>query len=191
MDYFRNRLWKGGRDDGAANQPNGVKINIFPGQVEEAIHAMPFTGAIDISGLNFYAYPHEDDVEFANLAAADGTISQSGNIDRVNYDGNSNVEADSVVDIAIFQLANDKCATKKCDTSEFGVGKLEQIDGMPYMNLCENGRLKINNDVFTGLHVELAVPAHGRLPERHIANEDGILPVLESNRRKNDERLRE
>jgi hypothetical protein len=179
-DLFRNHLWKGSRGEKAANEQQGVKIEIAPGQVEEAVRAIPFTGAIDVSGLNFYAYPREDEMEMAKYASVDDATTDSGTIAGMNEATTQAFEMDSIVDIAVFEVANDQCTSQSCDISKYGVGQLEHFDQMAFMSLCKDGRLRINRDAFTGLHVEVRIPAHGVLPDRQIADGDGIISVPES-----------
>lgn len=181
MDYIRNHLSGGGRGVDAANQQGGVKIDLSPGEVEVAVHVIPFTGAIDITELSFYAYPREDETAFVEHPATDVAIRNSASI-NTNDDGNKNLEMDSIVDIAVFEVTSDKCTSQKCDISRFGVGQLEHVGGISFMTLCQDGRLRIDDDIFTGLHAEVRIPSHGQLPDKHIAEEDGIIPVLESGR---------
>lgn len=186
MDFVRNRLWTGriGGRHGPASHPQGATIDIYPGQVEEAVHTMPFIGAIDISGLSFYAYPRDDDIDFAHDGDVDEALRKS-----ISYSStrNSNetiqsLQMDSIVDIVVFEIFNDQCTSQKCDISNYGVGQLEHFDGIEYVSLCQDGRLRIDSDDFTGRHVEIRIPSQGRLPDRQIADEDGLISVPESDR---------
>jgi hypothetical protein len=182
MDFLRNRLWTGrpGGRNGPSFHPNGVTIDINPGQVEEAVHSMPFIGAIDLSGLSFYAYPREDYDGDVDEVLRSKSVRQSSSMqNKSSNETSQSLEMDSIIDIAVFEVLNDHCTSQKCDISKYGVGNLEHYDGMEYVSLCQDGRLRIENNVFTGIHIEVRIPSQGGVPDQQISQEDGMMSVPE------------
>ncbi|KAG7372102.1 hypothetical protein IV203_018245 [Nitzschia inconspicua] len=56
MNYVRNRFWnKGKTERPSKGDGNGPHLTITPGDVEEAVHYMQFTGKIDLTELSFTA----------------------------------------------------------------------------------------------------------------------------------------
>ncbi len=131
----------------------GPKVYINPGQVEEASHYMQFNGAIDLSELTFTAFPYPDS------------------------DENDDFGVESFLDIAVFPVP-EHCTSRTCDLSEFGVGVQTYFNGLTFLNLCQGGRLWLNQNKFQGLYATLMVPMEGSMPE-HIKK--GKLLVSEKN----------
>jgi hypothetical protein len=156
MNFIRNHLPNGakvGDDSGGEERYHGPMVYINPGQVEEAAHYMEFHGAIDLSELTFNAFPYPDS------------------------DVSEDFGVESFLDIAVFEIP-DRCSSRSCDLSEFGVGMQTYFNGMTFLNLCQGGRLAVDHNKFHGLLSSLMVPMEGSMPE-HIVN--GRFPVPEKN----------
>ena len=151
--------WKSRRDN-ADN--NGPFLDISPGDVEEAVHYMKYTGEIDLSELRFVAdhSSHQSKEEEEEEEAAGGV--------------------QSFLDIAIFEVP-EYCTSQNCDLSRFGVGEFTEINGMPFLGLCKNGRLIIDDNIFRGKHSQLMVPSQGSMPS-HIKSGSATFKVPSPNR---------
>jgi hypothetical protein len=114
-------------------------VVLLPGEVEEAVNFMRLPGRIDLSGLTLYARP---------------------------YDVIPSEVDHTVIDIAVFPLPRG-CNDHTCDLSKLGIGKREEFDGMPFLSLCHNGRLRIEKDYYGGHHTSIRVPVEGPM-ENHV-----------------------
>ena len=120
-----------------SNKSNGYSIVLEPGQIEEAVHFMQGRGTIDLSDLSFFAFPREE------------TGSQTNST--------------SYVDIAIFPLPKGCSGGEKCDLSDLGVGKRETFDGISFLDLCHEGRLRLDTGIYKGHHAYIKVPNTGKM----------------------------
>lgn len=124
-----------------------------PGEVEEAFHSMRFKGAIDLSKLQFQA--------------------------EVPFDGEANTpRVESFLDIVVFEVP-ERCNSRTCDLSLYGVGMMEHFVYMDFLSLCNDGRLKLDTNLFQGRHTSLMVPSEGEMP-KHVKN--GSFPIQGENR---------
>jgi len=111
-------------------------IVIPPGKAEEAVHWMEMRGDIDLSALTFRA----------DHAQGDKLV-------------------ESFLDIAIFEVPQG-CTSQTCDLTRYGVGKPRDFGSLPFSNLCDNGRLIIDKEIFQGYHTQLMVPMEASMPKR-------------------------
>jgi hypothetical protein len=155
MNYVRGKWWKG-ENRGGREDSNGPFLDISPGDVEEAVHFMKYTGEIDLSELRFFA----DHSQKENKG--------------------EEVGVESFLDIAIFEVP-EYCTSQNCDLSRFGIGEFTQINGMPFLGLCKYGRLIIDNNIFQGKHSQLMVPNQGSMPS-HIKSGSATFKVTSPNR---------
>jgi hypothetical protein len=87
---------------------------------------------------------------------------------------------ESFVDIAVFEVPG-HCTSHNCDLSQFGVGALTHFNGITFLNLCQAGRLMIDNNIFQGHHTQLMIPSEGPMPS-HIKRSAGTFKVPIQNR---------
>jgi hypothetical protein len=159
---------------------------------------MPRNGVIDLSELYFEAlkvdeYGDEmDPLAPSLLPRPNGgvqqqqqqqqqqtttTIQHSNNVEDTSTTNRTVKE--SFLDIAVFEVP-ERCTSRTCDLSRYGVGKLEHFAGATYLNLCHGGRLNINPDLYHGYRTQLMVPQEGPMPHK-LRNAKVIVPVASRN----------
>ena len=166
--FGRGKSKKNGNSD-HVRRPSGPKMDIKPGQVEEAVHYMSMNGAIDLSELYFEALGVD---EFGNDIDPISSSSSSQSNERHHpqqpqhfVDNSNRTVKESFLDIAVFEVP-ERCTSRTCDLSRYGVGKLTYVSGMKYLNLCSGGRLNIDPETFRGYHTNLMVPQNGPMPHK-------------------------
>lgn len=153
----------GGYNSNGNNNPSGHKIDINPGQVEEAVHYMAFNGAIDMSELHFQAFPNDYSLSSSSSFSPAANPWGGGSPLYSSRPVYNQTVKESFLDIAVFEVP-DRCTSRTCDLSRFGVGKLEQFSGASFLNLCHDGRLYLDTDLYQGFHTQLMVPREGSMP---------------------------
>lgn len=149
MNFYRNHVRLRGKSRNNNNELSGQhKITLEGGQVQESSHWTPRKGDIDMSELTFNA-------ETLSIEEQSTSIQ-------------------SFLDIAVFEVQR-QCKNESCDISKYGVGK---IDTLKNVDLCENGRLRIDNHVFQGFHTQLMIPSTGPMPH-HVKHKKIALPHKE------------
>jgi hypothetical protein len=134
-----NTLWHTSGDGGFEHS----KIELEPGEVEEAVSLFASPGKIDLSDLQFYAVPYRKQKDLKNM----------------------NLLPDhTIVDVAVFPLPSTCDPRGRCDITKVGVGHKRSVGdhgyGSAFTNLCDDktGRLIIEPDYFVGHHFSLYVP---------------------------------
>jgi len=145
----RTRHQSGRGGHGNSHHHHGLQIH--PGQVEEAVHWIQYSGEINLSELRFVAGEK------------------------------SNHNVDSFVDLAVFEVPMDCQGSQSCDLSKYGIGTLEHFGGFAFLNMCEDGRLKIDKELFRGHHEELYVPSDGLIEEDRVPNPEILIAATGRN----------
>eukprot|EP00535_Pseudo-nitzschia_heimii_P013612 CAMPEP_0197193960 /NCGR_PEP_ID=MMETSP1423-20130617/28368_1 /TAXON_ID=476441 /ORGANISM="Pseudo-nitzschia heimii, Strain UNC1101" /LENGTH=204 /DNA_ID=CAMNT_0042647295 /DNA_START=149 /DNA_END=760 /DNA_ORIENTATION=- len=179
MDALRNFFFgKMASDNDAAgydvNMMNGPTINISPGRIKEDVHYMESRGSIDLSHLRFYSddYTGSKNVIVNYQSENNKTNTGENESDMHKNSGFSHVEwKESFLDIAVFEVP-ENCTSRNCDLSKFGIGSLTHFDGNSYLNLCQSGRLRIDQNIFKGHHTQLMIPGEGGMPDRIKQNKN-------------------
>jgi hypothetical protein len=149
MNFYRNRVKLRGQGKfDKDSQPDQHEITLNPGDVHEASHWMPYKGDIDLSELTFHAEPVSAE--------------------------NASTSIQSFLDIAVFPV-QEQCTSETCDISKYGAGKMDHFKNHSFVTLCDNGRLRIDSDLFQGFHTQLMVPSLGQMP-RHLKYKKVALP---------------
>jgi hypothetical protein len=176
MNIIHNHFGRGSsknkRNDNDFHMRDGPKIDIKPGQVEEAVHYMAFNGAIDLSQLHFEAFPADGgDLDPSSALPSRSHTAHWDNESQQQHNNNNfnnsttHVVRESFLDIAVFEVP-ERCTSRTCDLSRFGVGRIQQFSGATFLNLCHGGRLDLDLDVYRGYHTQLMVPQEGPMPQK-------------------------
>ena len=129
-------------------------LSIHPGTIEEALNFMTKPGKIDFSDLTFYAKPHNQEEEHEDEAESATSNKQ-------------NDYPDTLLEIAIFPLPPG-CKNHNCVLSEVGIGRMEELEGLPYLNPChKNGALVVDETAFKGQLLQINVPGRGNM-KKHL-----------------------
>lgn len=141
MNFYRNQAKLRGRSNGNGDhgKTDEHTVTLEPGEVHEASHWMPYKGSMILSDLTFVADPVTTEQESTSIQ--------------------------SFLDIVIFEVP-EQCTSDSCDVSKYGVGKMDHFGNKSFVNMCEDGRLRIDSNVFRGFHTQLMVPSVGTMPRK-------------------------
>jgi hypothetical protein len=199
MEYVRSKLLlynhEGAAGEKSPHQQFEEKtIVIYPGRVEEAIHAVSVPGKISLEELRFWAYvpdPHDyyDSENTIRDNSADAEMSEEHNpTDHTENILNSDAEdqkkqhrretQDAYLDIVVFEIpVHCSSGTTPCDLPSYGIGAIvdDHPEGsipQPYLTLCNatTGRLNLHTDTFRGYHTALHIPPTGYLMKDRITD---------------------
>ena len=193
MEYARNKLFRYNHEIAAGeNIPHQhfdeKSIVIYPGQVEEAIHAVSVPGKISLAELRFWAYvPDPENIVRDN--SADAEMSEEHHpTDQTEsiFDGDVQDQKkqhqretqDAYLDIVVFEIpVHCSSGTTLCDLPSYGIGAIvdDHPEGsipQPYLTLCNatTGRLNLHAETFRGYHTALHIPPTGYLMKDRITD---------------------
>jgi hypothetical protein len=181
MDVIRKELrhqkQQRGGGGGKGKDNDEYVIQIHPGQVQEAAHKLQHPGEINLTELRFKAVRSSDEGDDdAFVDFEDEVFDRNHRHHGDNKEEEVGLNINTYIDIAIFEVPNN-CNSQTCDLPDYGVGTLEHYNGIRFLNLCDNGRLKINHDLFVGHHIELPVAKYGPMKTDRLDVEESEIFV--------------